>query len=639
MKYRPSPSALVLTASCLTLATSMFGAASLARAAGAPEGAKIVVKTADDLPRHTYKIEGKASEFLLSEKPFKDFIAQVKANAESDLAKYDIQDKTTLQAYYTLLQQIAIFENREADAAQFLEKIRELETKESKKLMTGQVLLALFEAEKVAGPAGNNAKFDAAFKEALAKRVGALPWAKVGEDVKAAKGRAEILRKDLVMGQVAAMLDPVVATNNNELSGDLANTLVQMRVTIDRILPLQPMVAEVYSKIIASNATARKDTWTPNQVTLAATDPGQPVVICVWDSGVDTALFPNNLWTNPKESAGDKDNDANGFNGDVHGIAFDKDGNRQTALLHSLKDMKSPLETVTKYTKGSQDVQASVDSPEATEFKKYVTSLKPDEVKAFLEDLGLFGMYSHGTHVAGIASEGNPFARILVARLAFDYRTIPETAPSEAQSLAIAKMYKDTIDYMKAAGVRVVNMSWGGSRKDIETELEQTGVGKTKEERAELSRKYFKIARDALEAAIKDAPGILFIAAAGNSDNDNDFSEMIPSALSAPNLITVGAIDSSGKPTSFTTFGKGVTLYANGFEVESYIPGGKRMKFSGTSMASPNVANLAAKILALNPKLTPAQVVELIAANADPMEGYKGRLIINPKKTIASLPR
>jgi subtilisin family serine protease len=188
---------------------------------------------------------------------------------------------------------------------------------------------------------------------------------------------------------------------------------------------------------------------------------------------------------------------------------------------------------------------------------------------------------------------------------------------------------------MKAAGCAVVNMSWGGSRQDIEEALEKKGVGSTSAERAELSRKLFKIQRDSLEQAMKSAPEILFVAAAGNSDNDNTFAEFIPSGLNLPNMITIGAVDQSGKPTGFTTFGKNVKLYANGFEVKSYIPGGQQMKFSGTSMAAPNVTNLAAKLLALNPKLTTAEVIDLITKGADPMEGYPGRLVINPKNSIA----
>ena len=165
---------------------------------------------------------------------------------------------------------------------------------------------------------------------------------------------------------------------------------------------------------------------------------------------------------------------------------------------------------------------------------------------------------------------------------------------------------------MKKAGVRVVNMSWGGSRQDIEHELTQKNWGKTPEERAEMARKLFKINKEALEEAFKSAPEILFVAAAGNSDADNEFGEFIPSGLNLPNLITIGAVDQSGKKTGFTSFGKNVHLYANGFEVESYIPGGKRLKFNGTSMAAPQVTNLAGKILAVNSKLTTAQVIEII---------------------------
>ena len=77
-----------------------------------------------------------------------------------------------------------------------------------------------------------------------------------------------------------------------------------------------------------------------------------------------------------------------------------------------------------------------------------------------------------------------------------------------------------------------------------------------------------------------------------------------------------------------------MVVHANGFEVDSFIPGGERLKLSGTSMAAPQVTNLAAKVFALDSKLSASQVKAMILANAD----RKGRVsLINPKATIARL--
>jgi len=98
-------------------------------------------------------------------------------------------------------------------------------------------------------------------------------------------------------------------------------------------------------------------------------------------------------------------------------------------------------------------------------------------------------------------------------------------------------------------------------------------------------------------------------------------------------LMTVGAVDQAGDETSFTSFGETVDVYANGFEVDSYIPGGDRMKFSGTSMSSPNVVNLAAKLLAVNPDLKPADLMRLIEEGSDPRDNGRYSLI-NPKTSF-----
>ncbi|MGQ0628835.1 MAG: S8 family serine peptidase [Phycisphaerales bacterium] len=627
---------MILTRSAVLALTLLCGTAAALPAAAQPPAGKLPVKTADDLPRHEYTIEGRVSEFLVSDAPFKAFVTKVKADIESALARYDITDPTTLQGYYSMLMQASVLDGRLDDALGFAERIRALEGKEARKLMTGQVLGAYVKSVKDSG--GDKAKQAKIFDEDLYKRVSALPWDVVREEVISAKGRSELASPELILGGIKGQLDPIVEASKGVISSDIARGLVGARMTLDVMLGLQPAIGKVYGQIIDSHKTVMKDVWSERLVTLSEKDAGTPVVAVVWDSGTDVALFPNRLFVNPKEIAGNsKDDDGNGFADDVNGIAYDLEARPTPELLHPLSEMKADPKLVTSHMKGMMDVQANIDSPEASAIKAYIRGLKADEVNAFQEDLGLFGNYSHGTHVAGIAAEGNPFVRLLPVRITFDFRSIPTLTPTVEGAQRTAAAARSCIAYMRAAGARVCNMSWGGSKADIEGALEAKNVGKSPEERASLARELFKIERDALEEAMKSAPEILFVAAAGNSNNDNQFSELIPSGLNVPNMITVGAVDAAGKPTGFTTFGKNVKLYANGFEVNSYIPGGQQMKFSGTSMAAPNMTNLVAKLVALNPKLTTSEIIDLVTKGAEPMEGYEGRFVINPKKSIEML--
>jgi subtilisin family serine protease len=175
--------------------------------------------------------------------------------------------------------------------------------------------------------------------------------------------------------------------------------------------------------------------------------------------------------------------------------------------------------------------------------------------------------------------------------------------------------------------VRVVNMSWGISAKDIEGLLEANGLGSSAQERQSMALESFGVLMSAMRAAMTSAPGILFVPAAGNSDEDVGFDVHMPASIDLPNVLTVGAVDQAGDETSFTSYGKRVRVYANGFEVESSIPGGERMLLSGTSMAAPNATNLAAKLFALSPKRTPEEVVGLILEGASPSEDGRRKLI------------
>lgn len=179
-------------------------------------------------------------------------------------------------------------------------------------------------------------------------------------------------------------------------------------------------------------------------------------------------------------------------------------------------------------------------------------------------------------------------------------------------------------------------MSWGDEPGEFETWISKTGGGGDPANRKKRAAEIYGIWRDAIETAIKNAPGTLFVTAAGNSDSDSGFIDDVPASLRLPNLIAVGAVNQAGDETSFTSYGNTVVVDADGYDVESYIPGGGRLRLSGTSMASPNVVNLAAKLFAFDPSLTPAQAIDLIRQGATASDDGR-RHLIDERKSVALL--
>ncbi|HET7329283.1 S8 family serine peptidase, partial [Dyella sp.] len=322
--------------------------------------------------------------------------------------------------------------------------------------------------------------------------------------------------------------------------------------------------------------------------------------------------------------------------GDPHDIAFDLKGLPTHGYLHPLNaKQKQEFPEMIGELKGFSDLQLSIDSFEASALKQKLSKLTPAQIPAFIEQLELFGIYSHGTHVAGIAARGNPAIRLAVGRITFDWHNIP-LPPSEELSKRDAADDQAYVDWFKRNGIRVVNMSWGGGPGDFEAALEKNGMGKNAADRKAIAAKLFAIDRAGLYDAIKSAPGILFICAAGNADSSSSFNEMMPSSFKLPNLLTVGAVDQAGDEASFTSYGPTVRVDADGYQVESVVPGGAKLRMSGTSMASPNTVNLAAKLLALNPALTPDQVIHLIVAGATTSADGR-RHNIDEKRSVALL--
>jgi subtilisin family serine protease len=592
--------------------------------ASAQSGAKKKVTNQSDLPRFTYPMDKPASELLQADAPtFNAFAAKVRADVDSVFRDYDISDKSTLRdlLYARLsLQQLA---GEYPGALATVKQIRELEDKPAAKLTSGIYteawLKAAMETKSTSGAA-----FEQAFTKYYADAVNPLPWDVVQDTMKSGWSRAKLASAANMVGFVKTELDPAVE-KSKALNSDEAQTLVAVRRSIQFDVPLKNQRAEVLGKYVTAHSVVQPDIWEAREVTLTDKDKLTPVLVGIWDSGVDVSIFGQNVFTDPNPTASG-----------THGLAFLDDGGVSHDWTYPLTPaQEKEYPTFRDEIKAQQDLENGIDSPEAKALQQKMSTYTPEQMHERAELHKVLGFYLHGTHVAGIAARGNPAVLLVVARFDDQLPDLP-FQPTAEWAHRMAADFMQMSDYFRTRNVRVVNLSWGDDPSEIELWLSKTGGPSDPAELKKRAAEIYAIWHDAVENAMKGAPNTLFVCAAGNSDSDASFLQDVPAGLKLPNLIAVGAVNQAGDETSFTSYGKTVVVDADGYEVESYLPGGARAKLSGTSMASPNVVNLAAKLFALDPSLTPAQAIELIKAGATASEDGR-RHLINPKRSVELL--
>lgn len=192
----------------------------------------------------------------------------------------------------------------------------------------------------------------------------------------------------------------------------------------------------------------------------------------------------------------------------------------------------------------------------------------------------------HGTVVAGIiAAENNGVGPTGVA---YGASIMPIRVLDASGGGSYPAMIKG-IRYATANGARVINLSMGGRQASSE-----------------------------LLTAIREAEdaGVLVVMAAGNSGSA---VPSFPAAYAGQMGLAVGAIDATGTLAGFSSRAGGVPIgyvSAPGVSVVSTIPGNRSATWTGTSMAAPHVAAVAALLLSARSTLSPSDLVALLVGSA-----------------------
>ncbi len=215
----------------------------------------------------------------------------------------------------------------------------------------------------------------------------------------------------------------------------------------------------------------------------------------------------------------------------------------------------------------------------------------------------------HGTHVAGtIGAEGNNGTGVVGVNWNTKLMAVKFLSAGGWGYLSNAV---SSINYAADNGANVMNASWGGGGYSY-----------------------------SLYSAIQRAErmGVVFVAAAGNSGMNTDYSPAYPAAYNVDNVVSVAASNGYERLAYFSNYGKTtVDLAAPGQSILSTTPGNSYQTLSGTSMASPHVAGAAAMYLGQNPGASPSAVRQHLIDAAEDKAAYSGKTVSNGRLNLDSI--
>lgn len=573
------------------------------------------IRSTSDLPPSKFVLAGPPSSAFLDDEFLARTLPALRSEAERVRARYNVVDTALEDQLRAGLAAIALLQQRPSDVVALVAEARAAASKPQDRAIG---MLSIDAAAATALGGGSDCSAGATRIAAL---LAASDPAVVRDDALRWLTQIEVISSGFLAGSAEAEFDPSAAKRGSiTLMEGL--TLATWRAAATAIPACRAAYAAPIRTWAADPKTRPTDIWASREPVAKDLAGAKPIMVAVWDGGYDPALFGGQLAIDPAEPMNGRDDDGNGVADDWNGPTY---GHRLEPMAAPLplpsRELAPQLAFQMALMKGNGDLRYGYDTAEARLFATRSRDAGPADqaLDALLwEEMS---SRSHGTSVASEIADNAPHVRLYnVAALPFneDPRPVPM---DEAQISRWVRAIEAVGPRLRGAGVRVVNMSWGISADEIAQRLLRTGNETDQATAVVRGKAMFAQADAALRRLVRESTNILFVTAAGNSNQTDEIAATAPQSIVAPNLLVVGATGTNGRPTSFTTYGKGVPLYAWGEGVPLRAPGGMSMRQSGTSMAAPLVARAAASMLAINPRLTPTQLIGGLTATATTGEG------------------
>lgn len=586
---------------------------------------RLQITSANQIPNRMLKIETLPSELIFSGTDtlpeLEGFLTEYVDMLEQG---YDINDTTAKREFLETKLALRLAQQHWSEAIELIAQIRDLSEKAAAKQTTRLIPLAYAQAMLELGSADHE-RFQTVFEKHLNLAMEKVDLTVAGNDVKNLLGRRQLMTRNFLGGYAEANIDEPAKMAKLNLTVSAIQSILSFHRTVNDELPLRDVIiASLSAHLENAPQVITENRWLQRDI---AIETGNTTLVAIWDTGIDTELQQGRMWNNPDVSAVNP-----------HGLAFDEYFVKQSDnLLTRVNEYGDQLNELLALLKGFSDQRSNQSTQAAKDFQAHVSALKPEELGEFQNRLGDTGVYSHGQMVADVAAQGLSPVQLMNIKMSWQNMELYKENPIDENYVSkLVAAAQESVDFMRQHKVRVVNLSWRLSMPMFEEILLVTASESDPAKAKLRAEKLFNTLNDGLQTAFASAPEILFIAGAGNEDENVEFVKSTPAGINLPNVITVGAVDPGLKPTSFTSFGASIDLYANGYEVPARMPGGMMNKASGTSIAAPLVTNLAAKILAKQPELSPPQVIALMQKHAT-LESEQQLPVVHPLATICAV--